>query len=105
MRGGAADSLGFSSYDGGVDEEYMSDSQVEHFHQILLAWRQNLLEEMDSTVVHLKEDVEALADPLDRAAQEEGFRLELRTRDRERKLIKKIEKSLADIKSGDYGFL
>ncbi len=92
------------SFEGISTEDYMNDVQSKHFEQVLNTWKEKLLEEVGSTVVHLKEDVEALADPLDRAAQEEGFRLELRTRDRERKLIKKIEKSLDDIKTGDYGF-
>jgi DnaK suppressor protein len=85
-------------------EEYMNEKQLEHFRQILLEWKKQLMEEVDSTVVHLKEEGTAYADPLDRASQEEGFNLELRTRDRERKLIKKIEQALDDIESGEYGF-
>ena len=85
-------------------EDYMNERQTEHFRNILLHWKQQLMQEVDSTVVHLKEDAVAYADPLDRAAQEEGFSLELRTRDRERKLIKKIEQSLDAIESGEYGY-
>lgn len=85
-------------------EEYMSEKQREHFRGILLEWKKQLMEEVDSTVVHLKEEGTAYADPLDRASQEEGFNLELRTRDRERKLIKKIEQALDDIEKGEYGF-
>lgn len=85
-------------------EEYMNEKQLEHFREILLEWKKQLMEEVDSTVVHLKEEGTAYADPLDRASQEEGFNLELRTRDRERKLIKKIEQALDDIESGEYGF-
>jgi DnaK suppressor protein len=96
--------LDFSPYTESVMEEYMSDDQVEHFHNILLKWKEKLMSEVDTTVVHLKTDAEAYADPLDRAAQEEGFNLELRTRDRERKLIKKIEEALDWINEGVYGY-
>ena len=96
--------LEFSPYSESVTEEYMNDEQVEHFHNILLDWKEKLMSEVDSTVVHLKTDAIAYADPLDRAAQEEGFNLELRTRDRERKLIKKIEEALDWINEGVYGY-
>ncbi len=101
---GQTTSLGFSPYETKEGEEYMNDNQVEHFENILQAWKKQLMEEVDSTVTHLKEDANAYADPLDRASQEEGFSLELRTRDRERKLIKKIEQALDAIEHHDYGF-
>lgn len=82
----------------------MNDDQGEHFRQILLAWKQELMEEVDRTVHHMKEDASNYADPSDRATQEEEFSLELRTRDRERKLIKKIDKTLDRIEEEDYGF-
>ena len=85
-------------------EEYMNDAQLEHFRQILLTWKQELMEEVDRTVQHLQEDANNFADPADRATQEEEFSLELRTRDRERKLIKKINEALSDIDEGDYGY-
>ncbi|APZ42286.1 RNA polymerase-binding protein DksA [Acidihalobacter ferrooxydans] len=85
-------------------EEYMSDAQLEHFREILLAWRKELMEEVDRTVEHMKNDAANFADPADRATQEEEFSLELRTRDRERKLLKKIAEALTDIDNGDYGF-
>ncbi|WP_086480109.1 RNA polymerase-binding protein DksA [Oceanospirillum sanctuarii] len=85
-------------------EEYMNDDQLEHFRQILLKWKQELMEEVDRTVQHLQEDANNFADPADRATQEEEFSLELRTRDRERKLIKKINEALGDIDDGDYGY-
>ncbi|QCU90152.1 RNA polymerase-binding protein DksA [Thiomicrorhabdus sediminis] len=85
-------------------EEYMSPEMLAHFKEKLLAWKEQLLEEANSTVSHLKQDSETPADPNDRASQEEEFALELRTRDRERKLISKIEKSLRDIESGEYGY-
>lgn len=91
-------------YQPGVDEEYMSGEQLEHFRLILNQWKGQLMQEVDSTVGHMKEEAILYPDPLDRAAQEEGFNLELRTRDRERRLIKKIEMSLDKIDNGEYGF-
>jgi DnaK suppressor protein len=95
---------GFKPYKPKKGEEYMSDPQREHFRKILLAWKRELMEEVDRTVGHMKEEAANFADPADRASQEEEFALELRTRDRERKLIKKIDESLADLESGDYGY-
>ena len=94
----------FTPYDQKKGEEYMSDEMHAHFKQILLNWKQELMEEADRTKVHMQTDAENYADPNDRASQEEEFSLELRTRDRERKLIKKIEKTLELIESGDYGY-
>ncbi|QHG92396.1 RNA polymerase-binding protein DksA [Coxiella endosymbiont of Amblyomma sculptum] len=85
-------------------EEYMNKEQINRFHRILLQWKKQLMEEVDSTVVHLKEEANLCADPIDCASQEEGFSLELRARDRERKLIKKIEQSLDLIEEGSYGY-
>lgn len=84
-------------------ESYMSDEQLEHFRNILIAWKRELMEEVDHTITEMKEAT-SLADPNDRATQEETFSLELRTRDRERKLIKKIEEALQQIKDKDYGY-
>lgn len=94
----------FSPYKFKKGEEYMNEKQKHHFRKILLQWKKQLMEEVDSTVGHLKEEANVYADPLDRASQEEGFNLELRTRDRERKLIKKIEQSLDSIEEGEYGY-
>lgn len=85
-------------------EEYMSPKMLEHFKNKLLAWKKQLIEEASTTVSHLKSDSSTPADPNDRASQEEEFALELRTRDRERKLISKIDKSLKDIETGEYGY-
>lgn len=82
----------------------MNAAQRDHFRIILLAWKKELMEEVDRTVHHMKEDASNYADPSDRATQEEEFSLELRTRDRERKLIKKIDKTLDRIEEDDYGF-
>lgn len=85
-------------------EEYMNVAQRDHFKKILDAWRVQLREEVDRTVTHMKDEAANFPDPVDRAAQEEEFSLELRTRDRERKLIKKIEKTLQLIEDDDFGF-
>ena len=71
----------FTPYETKADEEYMCDAQLEHFRQILLSWKQELMEEVDRTVHHMKEDASNFADPADRATQEEEFSLELRTPD------------------------
>jgi len=96
--------LDFTPYKEKRGEEYMNETQQEHFRGILSHWKQRLMEEVDTTVNHLKDEHELYSDPLDQAAQEEEFRLELRARDRERRLIKKIEQSIDDLKKGDYGF-
>ncbi|MCP3863685.1 MAG: RNA polymerase-binding protein DksA, partial [Aestuariibacter sp.] len=95
---------GLTPYQPKDDEEYMNDAQMEHFRLILKAWRNQLREEVDRTVTHMKDEAANFPDPVDRAAQEEEFSLELRTRDRERKLIKKIEKTLKRIEEDDFGF-
>ena len=91
-------------YQASKGEEYMSEAMREHFVKILEQWKRNLMEEVDRTVSHMKEEAANFADPADRATQEEEFSLELRTRDRERKLIKKIDKTLEAIENDDYGF-
>lgn len=95
---------GYPPYTPSKGEEYMSDEQYAHFRAILVAWRQELVEEADRTVHHLQDEAANLPDPADRATQEEEFALELRTRDRERKLLKKIEKALDKINEGEYGY-
>ncbi len=85
-------------------EDYMSAAQLEHFREILRAWKRELMEEVDRTMHHMQDDSANLPDPADRATQEEEFSLELRTRDRERKLIKKIDKTLDLIEKDDYGY-
>ena len=92
------------SYQPTVGEEYMSDAQRADFRKALLDWKQELINEVGRTVNHMQDESTAFADPNDRATQEEEFSLELRTRDRERKLLKKINESLAQIDSGDYGY-
>jgi len=86
------------------NEKYMSVSMKRHFVAVLLLWKEHLLDEMQKTFNHLKTKGETYADPVDRASQEEEFAFELRTRDRERKLISKITVSLDKIKQDDYGW-
>jgi DnaK suppressor protein len=85
-------------------EEYMNREQLEHFQLILNAWKRDLMEEVDRTVSHMKDEAANFPDPNDRATQEEEFSLELRTRDRERKLIRKIDEALKRIEDGNYGY-
>lgn len=85
-------------------EEYMNDEQREHFKTILSAWKDALMQEVDRTVRNMKAEATNCPDPVDRASQEEEFNVELRTRDRERKLLKKIEGTLNRIKDHDYGY-
>jgi len=94
----------FTPYKAKKGEEYMNENQKEHFRGILKNWRSELMEEVDRTVSHMKDEAANFPDPADRATQEEEFSLELRTRDRERKLIKKIESTLELIDQDEYGF-
>lgn len=94
----------FTPYTPAKDEEYMSDAQMEHFRTILKNWKTELLNEAERTKDYINEETGAMADINDRATQEEEFALALRTRDRERKLVRKIDKSLAEIEMGNYGF-
>lgn len=82
----------------------MNQDQLAHFAAILNAWKQELMEEVDRTVHHMQDEAANFPDPADRASQEEEFSLELRARDRERKLIKKIDQTLQRIEEEDYGF-
>ncbi|ANP75653.1 RNA polymerase-binding protein DksA [Vibrio sp. 10N.222.51.C8] len=95
---------GVEPYQEKPGEEYMSLEQTEHFTKILAAWRNQLREEVDRTVHHMQDEAANFPDPVDRASQEEEFSLELRNRDRERRLIKKIEKTLDKIEEDDFGF-
>ena len=86
------------------NEKYMSAAMKKHFIAVLLLWREHLKDEMQKTFDHLKTKGETYADPIDRASQEEEFAFELRTRDRERKLINKIAISIEQIKNDEYGW-
>ncbi|MDD1622207.1 MAG: RNA polymerase-binding protein DksA [Methylococcaceae bacterium] len=85
-------------------EEYMNDAQLQHFSAILNSWKSELMQEVDRTVHHMQDEAANFPDPNDRATQESEFSLELRTRDRERRLIKKIDESLKAIETGEYGY-
>lgn len=95
---------GVEPYQMAKDEEYMNDAQMAHFRKILLAWHKQITEEAERTKSQMQDDITNFADPADRATQEEEFSLELRNRDRERKLLKKIEFTLHKITEEDYGY-
>jgi len=94
----------YTPYKARKGEEYMGPKQVAHFRQILLNWKQELMEEVDRTVHHMQDEAANFPDPNDRATQESEFGLELRTRDRERKLLRKIGSALSRIEEGSYGY-
>ena len=96
--------LNFKPYKQKKGEEYMSNLQIEHFKNILHSWKKMLMVEAEKTMDHMKQDSSKLSDPNDAATQEEEFRLELRARDRERKLITKIDQALSRIDDGSYGY-
>lgn len=85
-------------------EDYMGKEQTEHFRELLNSWKDDLIAEVDRTVHHMQDEASNFPDPNDRATQEEEFSLELRTRDRERKLIRKIDEAILSLDSGDYGY-
>jgi len=97
-------SIQIASYVEKKDEEYMSEGQKAHVEAILLAWRKSLMEEVDRTVTLMKDEATNFPDPADRASQEEEFSIELRSRDRERRLIKKIEDGLERLTDPDFGY-
>ncbi|MDA3919994.1 MAG: RNA polymerase-binding protein DksA [Salinisphaera sp.] len=94
----------FTPYEADKGEDYMNESQREHFRAILVQWKRELMEEVDRTMHHMKDEAANFPDPTDRASQESEFSLELRTRDRERKLIRKIDQGIVRVDRDDYGF-
>ncbi|WP_426143123.1 RNA polymerase-binding protein DksA [Pseudomonas sp. DWP3-1-2] len=94
----------FKPYEASKGEEYMSADMRAHFTKILNSWKLQLMQEVDRTMHHMKDEAANFPDPADRASQEEEFSLELRARDRERKLIKKIDKTLQLIEDEEYGW-
>ena len=96
--------LGITPYKPRKNEDYMSAKMRDHFTKILTLLRRQIMEEVDRTVHHMQDDLVNYADPNDRASQEEEFRVELRARDRERKLLKKIEESLQKLIDKEYGY-
>jgi len=101
------DDLGFTDftpYSMVKGEDYMNQEQIEHFRALLNSWKSELMAKVDETVHHMQDEAANFPDPNDRATQESDFTMELRTRDRERKLIKKIEESLNRLDNDDYGY-
>ena len=94
----------FAPYKPKRNEEYLSEGQLAHLRAMLSAWRTDLMEEVDRTVNHMQDEAANFPDPADRATQEEEFSIELRTRDRERKLIKKIDSMIERLDQDDYGY-
>jgi len=99
-----ADLKQFTPYQAKPDEEYMNKKQLKHFQTILMNWKEELSQDLDKTVHTMQDEVTTFADPNDRASQESDMALELRNRDRERKLIKKIDDTLRNIEAEDYGY-
>ncbi len=95
---------GIKPYQRRKNEAYMGPAQLKHFEAILLAWRSELSDDTSKTVVHMQDETANHPDPTDRASQETDMALELRGRDRDRKLIKKIDESIAHLSSGDFGY-
>jgi len=95
---------GVEPYKESKGEEYMGEPMRKHFTKLLGAWKLELMTSVDQTVTHMKDEAANFPDPADRASQEEEFALELRNRDRERKLIKKIDKTLQKIQDEEYGW-
>ena len=86
------------------DEEYMNEEQLAHFEKVLNIWKEQLMAERSRTVHEMQTEAANYPDPADRAYQEERFNLELKARDRERKLLKRIDDALERIKNRDYGY-
>ncbi|MGR3913466.1 MAG: RNA polymerase-binding protein DksA [Gammaproteobacteria bacterium] len=95
---------GIKPYQSAQEEAYMGPPQLEHFRAVLNAWLSELSEDTTKTVVHLQDETANHPDPTDRASQETDMALELRGRDRDRKLIKKINESIRHLDSGDFGY-
>ncbi len=95
---------GVQPYQEKAGEEYMSEAQRLHFKKILQAWHDQIVNETNRTVNHMQDEAANFPDPADRATQEEEFSLELRARDRERKLMKKIESTLKKLDTDDFGY-
>ena len=96
--------LGFSSYTPLEGEEYLNEAQLAHLEKILLAWQQSLASDGEKTVSHMREEGTRFPDSVDNATLEEEFSLELKTRDRERKLLKKVEDALSRLRHPDFGY-
>ena len=96
--------FGVTPYKAKKSEEYMNEDQIEHFRQILNNWRAELFEEVSKTINVMQDEYSNLPDPNDRASQETDMSLELRNRDRDRKLLKKIVSSISKLDTDEYGW-
>jgi DnaK suppressor protein len=94
----------FVPYQAKEGEEYMNPRQIEHFRIMLEQWKEQLLMDMIQTIHSMQDEVTLFPDATDRASLESDMAIELRSRDRERKLIKKIDDALASIRAGEYGY-
>ena len=94
----------FAPYKAKKGEDYMNPKQRAHFRKMLEDWKAALSQDIDTTLHSMQDEQTVFADPNDRATQESDMALELRNRDRERKLIRKINETIAKIDSGDYGY-
>lgn len=103
-KGAGLNPADFSPYLEESGEEYMNKNQLDHFQEILDLWKEQLRADRDATVQHMQDDAMNFPDILDRAALEEEHKLEWQAREREHKLINKIDLALARIKLGDYGY-
>lgn len=92
------------AYQPEANEDYMSAAQKAHFRALLETWKQQLIDESMRTVHHMQDEHANVSDPNDRASQEEEFSIELRARDRERKLLRKIDSALQRLTGDDYGY-
>jgi DnaK suppressor protein len=101
---GSSTNKTFKKYNAKANESYMSKNQMKHFKDILAEWKNELSHDIDKTVSHMQDELTSYADPNDRASQESDMALELRNRDRERKLIKKIEQTIRNIDNDEYGY-
>ena len=104
LKRSSIDKPDFKPYQRKHNESYMSKDQIEHFRKILIEWKTDLQDEVNRTISHMQQDASNFPDPADRATQEEEFGLELRTRDRERKLLRKIGAAIQRIDEGTYGY-
>jgi DnaK suppressor protein len=96
--------FGIKPYRAKKGEEYMSDAQIEHFKEILRAWKKQLQDERSRAVNHIKNDAVNYADPIDLASQQEAFSLDLKQSDRARKLIRRIDDAIERLNTGEYGY-
>ena len=94
----------FTPYKEKKGEEYMNPNQIAHFRMILNGWKQQLMNKVDETVHHMQDEAANFPDPNDRATQESEFSMELRARDRERKLIRKIDESIRNLDNDEFGY-